>query len=47
MKIIKKVIILFDNCSEVDALLKISAQKSATIANGVLAKVREKLGYEN
>ncbi|MEC5165236.1 hypothetical protein RCH18_000963 [Flavobacterium sp. PL11] len=32
---------------EVDALLKIGAQKSATIANGVLAKVRQKLGYEN
>ena len=36
-----------NNRLEVDALLKIGAQKSATIANGVLAKVREKLGYEN
>ena len=36
-----------NNRPEVDALLKIGAQKSATIANDVLAKVREKLGYEN
>ena len=36
-----------NNRPEVDALLKIGAQKSATIANDVLAKVRAKLGYEN
>jgi tryptophanyl-tRNA synthetase len=31
---------------EVDALLKIGASKAGTIANGVLKKVREKLGFE-
>ncbi|WP_188049259.1 tryptophan--tRNA ligase [Flavobacterium sp. GP15] len=35
-----------NNRSELDALLKIGAQKATSIANGVLAKVREKLGYE-
>ena len=30
----------------VDALLKIGAQKASAVANGVLAKVREKLGFE-
>ncbi|WP_294733684.1 tryptophan--tRNA ligase [uncultured Flavobacterium sp.] len=34
-----------DNLSEVDAALKIGAEKAATVANGVLARVREKLGY--
>jgi tryptophanyl-tRNA synthetase len=32
--------------SEVDALLKKGASKAGTIANGVLGKVREKLGFE-
>jgi tryptophanyl-tRNA synthetase len=31
---------------EVDALLKLGAAKAGTIANGVLKKVREKLGFE-
>jgi tryptophanyl-tRNA synthetase len=34
------------NLSEVDALLKQGANKASTIANGVLARVREKLGFE-
>jgi tryptophanyl-tRNA synthetase len=35
-----------NNLPEVDALLKIGAQKAATVANGVLGRVREKLGFE-
>ncbi|PZR23226.1 MAG: tryptophan--tRNA ligase [Flavobacterium psychrophilum] len=35
-----------NNLPEVDALLKTGASKAATIANGVLHKVRTKLGYE-
>ena len=35
-----------NNRSEVDALLKKGATKAKTIANGVLARVREKLGFE-
>ncbi|MXN92726.1 tryptophan--tRNA ligase [Flavobacterium sp. Sd200] len=35
-----------NNLAEVDALLKAGANKAAVIANGVLARVREKLGYE-
>jgi tryptophanyl-tRNA synthetase len=31
---------------EVDALLKIGAEKAAIVANGVLNRVREKLGFE-
>lgn len=34
-----------NNLSEVDAALKAGAGKAAAIANGVLARVREKLGY--
>jgi tryptophanyl-tRNA synthetase len=34
------------NRAELDAALKVGAQKAATIANGVLARVREKMGYE-
>ena len=34
-----------NNLDEVDALLKAGAQKAGTIANGVLHRVREKLGY--
>lgn len=34
------------NLPEVDALLKAGATKAATVANGVLGKVRTKLGYE-
>jgi tryptophanyl-tRNA synthetase len=34
------------NLGEVDALLKIGAEKAGVVANGVLAKVRHKLGYE-
>ena len=34
-----------NNLEEVDALLKTGAAKAAVIANGVLNKVREKLGY--
>ncbi|MHA3788446.1 tryptophan--tRNA ligase [Flavobacterium hauense] len=34
------------NLPEVDALLKTGAEKAATVANGVLKKVRTKLGYE-
>lgn len=33
------------NLIEVDAALKAGAEKAATVANGVLARVREKLGY--
>jgi tryptophanyl-tRNA synthetase len=35
-----------NHLSEVDALLKTGASKAGTIANGVLGKVREKLGFE-
>jgi tryptophanyl-tRNA synthetase len=35
-----------NNLSEVDVLLKQGALKAGTIANGVLARVREKLGFE-
>ena len=35
-----------NNLSEVDALLKIGAQKAAAVANGVLSRVRGKLGFE-
>lgn len=35
-----------NNLPEVDALLKIGANKAATVANGVLSRVREKLGFE-
>lgn len=34
-----------DNPAEIDAALKTGAEKAAKIANGVLARVREKLGY--
>ena len=35
-----------NNLDEVDALLKIGAEKAAAVANRVLGKVREKLGFE-
>jgi tryptophanyl-tRNA synthetase len=35
-----------NNLPEVDALLKTGAAKAAVVANGVLKKVREKMGYE-
>jgi tryptophanyl-tRNA synthetase len=35
-----------ENLHEVDALLKVGADKAATIANGTLARVRQKMGYE-
>jgi len=34
-----------DNPSEIDALLKTGADRAAVVANGVLSRVREKLGY--
>lgn len=34
-----------ENKHELDAALKIGAEKAGTVANGVLARVREKLGY--
>jgi tryptophanyl-tRNA synthetase len=34
------------NLPEVDALLKIGAEKAGVVAKGVLARVREKLGFE-
>ena len=34
-----------NNLQEVDALLKIGAEKAGVVANSVLARVREKLGY--
>ncbi|RWX00020.1 tryptophan--tRNA ligase [Flavobacterium cerinum] len=34
------------NLHEVDALLKAGAEKACVVANGVLKKVREKMGYE-
>lgn len=36
-----------NNLSEIDELLKIGAQKATQVANGVLDRVREKLGFEN
>ncbi|MEY4432019.1 MAG: hypothetical protein RLZZ44_149 [Bacteroidota bacterium] len=36
-----------NNLSEVDELLRKGAQKASGVANSVLAKVREKLGFEN
>jgi len=36
-----------NHLAEVDALLKIGAQKAAAVANGVLARVREKLGFQS
>jgi len=35
-----------NHLAEVDALLKTGAEKAAGVANGVLARVREKLGFE-
>jgi tryptophanyl-tRNA synthetase len=35
-----------ENLHELDALLKVGADKAATIANGTLARVRQKMGYE-
>ena len=35
-----------NNLTEVDALLKIGAEKAGVVANGVLTRVREKLGFE-
>ncbi|MNJ99374.1 Tryptophan--tRNA ligase [compost metagenome] len=35
-----------NNLHEVDAALKTGAEKAAVVANGVLKRVREKLGYE-
>jgi tryptophanyl-tRNA synthetase len=35
-----------NNLPEVDALLKIGAGKASAVANGVLARVRAKLGFE-
>ena len=35
-----------NNVQEVDALLKIGAEKAAVVANAVLSRVREKLGFE-
>ena len=35
-----------NNLAEVDELLQKGAQKASAVANGVLAKVREKLGFE-
>ena len=34
-----------NNLDELDRLLKIGAEKAQNVANGVLTKVREKLGY--
>jgi tryptophanyl-tRNA synthetase len=36
-----------NNYSEIDELLKKGAQKAGQVADGVLGKVREKLGFEN
>jgi tryptophanyl-tRNA synthetase len=36
-----------NNLEEVDVLLRKGAQKASDVANGVLEKVREKLGFEN
>ena len=35
-----------NNLNQIDTLLKIGAQKAGIIANGVLEKVRQKLGFE-
>ncbi|MFM9825252.1 tryptophan--tRNA ligase [Flavobacterium sp.] len=35
-----------NHLAEVDALLKVGAEKAAGVANGVLGRVREKLGFE-
>ena len=35
-----------DNLAEVDALLKLGAEKAGVVAKGVLSRVREKLGFE-
>ena len=35
-----------NNLAEVDALLKIGAEKAGVVASGVLTRVREKLGFE-
>ena len=35
-----------NNLTEVDALLKVGAEKAGIVASGVLARVREKLGFE-
>ena len=35
-----------NNLPEVDSLLKIGALKASAVANGVLGRVREKLGFE-
>ena len=35
-----------NNLAEVDALLKVGAEKAGVVANGVLSRVREKLGFE-
>jgi tryptophanyl-tRNA synthetase len=35
-----------NNLPEVDVLLKIGAEKASAVANRVLARVREKLGFE-
>lgn len=35
-----------NNLPEVDALLKKGAEKASAVANGVLARVRKKLGFE-
>jgi tryptophanyl-tRNA synthetase len=42
----EKYVYYMANLGEVDALLKIGAEKAGVVANGVLAKVRHKLGYE-
>lgn len=36
-----------NNLAEVDALLKVGAEKATIVANGVLGRVREKLGFES
>jgi tryptophanyl-tRNA synthetase len=35
-----------NNLEEIDTLLKVGAEKAAIVANGVLGRVREKLGFE-
>jgi tryptophanyl-tRNA synthetase len=35
-----------NNLTEVDALLKVGAEKASIVANEVLSRVREKLGFE-
>jgi tryptophanyl-tRNA synthetase len=34
-----------NNLTELDEILKVGAQKAANVANEVLQRVREKLGY--